>query len=111
MNSLMWYELNAGQEYIISHNNKLCKGTFLKRESWTGSRFTPPEERTRGWYYQVTMWYTIFSINGINEFFFEDDLYYDLNKIRDNANKARNQMEWRALDKILKGLVNEHFQW
>jgi hypothetical protein len=106
----MWYELNTGQEYIISHNNKLCKGTFLKRESWTGSRFTPPEEG-RGWYYQVTMWYTIFSINGINEFFFEDDLYYDLNKIRDNANKARNQMEWRALDKILKGLVNEHFQW
>jgi len=111
MNPLMWHELSTGREYIISHHNKLYKGTFLKRESYTGSRFIPPEDSRRGWYHQVTTWYTIFSINGINKFFFEEDLYYDLNKIRDNANKARNQMESRALDKILKSLVNENFQW
>ena len=39
------------------------------------------------------------------------DNVYDLDKIKENAKKAKEQMEKRALDIILKGLVNEHFQW
>jgi hypothetical protein len=39
------------------------------------------------------------------------DNVYDLDKIKDNAKKAKEQMEKRALDIVLKGLVNEHFQW
>ena len=40
-----------------------------------------------------------------------NDIVYDLDKIKDNAKKAKEQMEKRALDIVLKGLVNEHFQW
>lgn len=36
--------------------------------------------------------------------------YYDVHKIN-NAKKARYDMEKRALDIILKRLVNEHFEW
>jgi hypothetical protein len=43
--------------------------------------------------------------------FFEEDYYYDPEKIRDNAQQAREKMEQRSLNIILKRLVNEHFEW
>uniref|UniRef100_A0A6C0D239 Uncharacterized protein n=1 Tax=viral metagenome TaxID=1070528 RepID=A0A6C0D239_9ZZZZ len=42
--------------------------------------------------------------------FYEDDYYYD-QEIIENAQKAREQMEHRALNIILKKLINEEFQW
>lgn len=39
------------------------------------------------------------------------DIYYDWDKIRDDARKARYAFEQRALNQILKRLVNEEFQW
>jgi hypothetical protein len=44
-------------------------------------------------------------------FFTSTDTFYDLEEIRDNGKKARQTMEQRSLDIILKRLVNEHFQW
>ena len=35
----------------------------------------------------------------------------NIHNIKENARKAKQQMETRALDKILKGLVNDEFQW
>ena len=43
--------------------------------------------------------------------FFEEDYYYDPEKIRENAQIAKQSMEQRSLDIILKKLVNEHFEW
>lgn len=43
--------------------------------------------------------------------FFEEDYYYDPEKIRENATLAKQSMEQRALDMILKKIVNEHFEW
>ncbi len=37
--------------------------------------------------------------------------YYDLEEIKINAKKARQNMEKRALDLVLKRLVNKHFEW
>ena len=37
--------------------------------------------------------------------------YYDREKVRENAQKAREQMETRTVNMILKRLVNEEFQW
>lgn len=37
--------------------------------------------------------------------------FYDLEEIRDNAKKAKENMEKRALNIILKRLVNENFEW
>ena len=47
--------------------------------------------------------------------FTECDYYYDVKEfkceIKRIAEKARQQMEQRAVNMILKKLVNEHFQW
>jgi len=39
------------------------------------------------------------------------DIFYDLEEIREKSQKARQQMEQRSLNIILKKLVNEEFQW
>lgn len=120
--ALLWHELRAGNEYVIVHKknkmnliqlNKIYKGTFIERIPSTGSRVIPIEKRVlfEQWYEIVTIWYSVFSINNDIKYFCQDDTYYDLNKIRENANKAREQMEKRALNKILKELVNETFEW
>ena len=44
-------------------------------------------------------------------FFNPTDTFYDLEEIRENGKNARQSMEKRALDIILKRLVNENFQW
>lgn len=57
----------------------------------------------------------IFDRNDVNELgvllLHQRNTFYDLEEIKNNAKRARQQMEQRALNKILKGLVNEHFQW
>jgi hypothetical protein len=44
-------------------------------------------------------------------YFSREYTFYDIEEIIDNGKKARQTMEQRALDMILKGLVNEQFQW
>ena len=43
--------------------------------------------------------------------FFEEDYYYDPEKIKKNSHLAKQSMEHRALNMILKRIVNEHFEW
>jgi hypothetical protein len=38
-------------------------------------------------------------------------IFHDLEKVKDNREKAIQNMEKRSLDIILKRLINEHFQW
>ena len=42
---------------------------------------------------------------------FPADIVYDLEEIRENGKKATLAMEQRALNIILKRLVNENFEW
>ena len=46
-----------------------------------------------------------------NAVFTPNDIVYDLEEIKKNGTKARQDMEQRALDKILKKIVNENFHW
>lgn len=39
------------------------------------------------------------------------DIYYDVEKVRKNAQRAIQTMEQRTLNMILKRLVNEEFYW
>ena len=39
------------------------------------------------------------------------EIYYEVNKIKENATKARQKMEKRAVDMILKSILNEDFIW
>jgi hypothetical protein len=57
---------------------------------------------------------TLFGIpNKKSEFsFFSKEFdFYDIQEIRDNAIKAKQQMEQRSLLLILKRLINEDFVW
>jgi len=115
--ALKWNQLSTGREYIILHDEnihdkKMYKGTFIERHSSRGSRLIPVNKRRYGEKYEtVISWYSLFSINGTTKYFFESDTYYDLTQIREKAKKARQKMELRALEKILKLVVNEEFQW
>jgi hypothetical protein len=40
-----------------------------------------------------------------------NDNVYDLDKIKQDSKKAKESFEKRALNIILKRLVNEHFEW
>lgn len=41
----------------------------------------------------------------------KSNLFYDFEKIRDNSKRARQQMEHRSVNMILKKLVNDDFEW
>lgn len=94
-----WDDLVLGKEYIIKKDGVIYKGqfymyyrkTFDDNEPLTFDNVTPnPENKNQVDFYQC------------NE-------YYD--EIRYNARKARDSFEQRALNQILKRVVNEEFQW
>lgn len=41
----------------------------------------------------------------------KNHIIYDLDKIKQASKRAKESFEKRTLDKILKILVNEHFEW
>jgi len=43
--------------------------------------------------------------------FLHHNNFYDIEEIREKGRKAREAMEERALDKLLKKIVNENFEW
>lgn len=43
--------------------------------------------------------------------FGKTELYYEVDKIKENATKAKQNMEKRALDKVLSMILNEDFVW
>ena len=43
--------------------------------------------------------------------FMHRDHFYDLEEIKEKSRMAKQAMEKRALDKILKNIVNENFEW
>jgi hypothetical protein len=89
--SISPYRLKKGTQYIIQHNDtgKIYKGTFDFMTS-----------------------IMVIMKNGDKKIqFMYDDLFYDIEEIRENGQKARQAMEKRSLDKILKKLVNENFEW
>ena len=44
-------------------------------------------------------------------YFSREYTFYDVEEIRKNGKKSRQTMEKRALDIILKRVINENFQW
>jgi hypothetical protein len=52
-----------------------------------------------------------FRHNSLSYYWTDDNEFYDVEKIKYNAQQAIQTMEQRALDMILKRLVNEHFEW
>jgi len=105
--------LTFGKIYVAETRNKnIYIGTY------TG--FVRDPQHGYVMYYildNVTNYYSFGSKKNKSEkiksdvFFSSTDTFYDLEEIRENGEKARQSMEQRSLDIILKRLVNEHFQW
>ena len=98
-----YYELIPERRYVIERNHKnieILEGVFVKLVSHTPTAVLMRCMRRK-------------SLPNVSHFGFcyESDMFYDIQEIRDNARKARQNMEQRALDKILKRIVNEEFKW
>ena len=94
-----FHELESGREYyILTSNGKKYKGIFddYKYSFMSGDR------DVYAWFYNETL--------GLY-YYTDDDEFYDVEYIRDNAKRAIQSMENRTLNMILKRLVNEEFQW
>jgi len=84
------YLLKKGREYIVINNNRNCRGTFIRLTCFT---------------------VLIKPIDNREQEFKHYDQFYDVEDIKFKANNARQNMEKRALDTILKKIVNENFEW
>jgi len=106
--SIHYTNLERKGIYVVKKENSIYKGTYFTQRPRT---FIFP--------YIILTHVTLIK-NGekhkIPDVLFDrEDTFYDgvkyINQIKDNARKARQQMESRALNKILKGIVNEEFKW
>ena len=94
-------QLESGREYYILHcDGYKCnkyKGMFdVYRYSYMSG-----DKYAYAWFYN----------NSLSYYYTPDDEFYDVQKIRENAQKAIQTMEQRTLNIILKRLVNDEFQW
>ena len=108
LTSIHYTNLERKRIYIVKKENRIYKGTYFTQS-----------QRTFIFPYIILTHVTVI-MNGqkykISDVLFDrQDIFYDgvtyMNKIKDNARKAKEQMETRALDRILKRLINEEFQW
>ena len=85
------HRLKKGKQYIIKHHDtgKIYRGTFDFMTS-----------------------IMVIMKNGDKKIqFMYDDYFYDVEDIKEKGRKAKQAMEQRALNKILKKIVNENFEW
>jgi len=112
-------QYHCKREYIIItfDTNQIFRGIFddwdtideIDEEHYTTYYHMP----NRVYCNSFTNYY--FTCNNKKYMFNDCDHYYEvdlfISGIKRNAENAREQMEKRALDKILKKVVNEDFQW
>ena len=103
----------------IHYTNLERKGKYIVETSngiYAGQYFTQPQYT----FPYIVLTFVTCRKNGtlckLREAIFDkQDTFYDaeeyIHKIKEQAREAKEQMESRALDKILKSVVNEEFQW
>lgn len=97
-------KLQPGKEYYIQTYEDIYFKGMIFEDYQTSFELA----RSVDFYTDIHM---IFTRGTYYYLFREQDSYYDAEKIRDNAEEARKQMEQRALNMILKRVVNEMFEW
>jgi hypothetical protein len=106
LRSIHYTNLERKGKYIVKTENGIYKGQY----------FTQPQ------YYfpYIVLTFVTCKKNGtlysLSEAIFDkQDTFYNaeeyITQIKKKAFEAREQMELRALNKILKGVVNDEFQW
>ena len=100
---IKFWNLEPGREYFIQRDDELYKS---KSKLIFSSLHGPRHFHDFGT--SESVW---FIKRGLHIEFERDDTFYDAEEIREKAQKSRQQMECRALNKILKQIVNETFEW
>ena len=102
--------MTVGKIYGVESKTRLCIGTYI------GRVFDDEEDYILKDVIQKNKPFVSYIVRKPrkikpNAVFTPNDIVYDLEEIKENGQKARQDMEQRALDKILKHLVNETFEW
>jgi hypothetical protein len=92
------------KKYIVHTPNGIYKGLYLTQPQFSGQ------------FPYIVLKFVTKNGNKIPEAIFDrQDIFYHAEEyetyIKKKANQAREQMELRALDKILKQVVNDDFKW
>ena len=101
----------AGREYVII--TKTLKNHTFYVEKYTGKCDGAYAGGIDWLFFDIARVKTPYDVKPLR-IFTKWDEYIELtemNKISKKSIKARQQMEKRSLDMVLKRLVNEHFEW
>jgi hypothetical protein len=98
---IKFWNLEPGREYFIQRHDQLYKHKLVFNSLHGPSNFHDFGSSESAWFIH----------RGFNIEFDRDDKFYDAEEIREKAQKARQQMEHRSVNIILKKLVNEEFEW
>jgi hypothetical protein len=103
-------KMRLGKIYAVESRTRLCIGTYI------GRVFDDEEDYILKDVIQKNKPFVSYIMRKPrkikpNAVFTPNDILYDLEEIKENGQKARQDMEKRALDAVLKRLVNETFEW
>ena len=103
MKPVSFWNLEPGREYFIqsNHHFELYKHKLIFSSLHGPSHFHDFGSSESAWFLH----------RGFHIEFERDDIFYDAEIIREKSQLAKQSMEQRALDMILKRVVNEHFEW
>jgi hypothetical protein len=103
---ISYRQLVTGKEYYI----KSYEGLYFKGMKFHDYQTSIGDLTRDALNYHINL-NMIFIRNTYFYLFHEKDYYYDPEIIREKAQLARQCMEQRSLNMILKRVVNEEFQW
>ena len=101
----------VGNEYVII--TKTLKHNTFHIEKYTGKCEGAYAGGIDWLFFDVARVNTPYYVKPVKIFTIWDEYIEitEMNKISKKGKKARQQMEKRSLDMVLKRLVNEHFEW
>ena len=102
--------MTVGKTYAVETRNRLCIGTYIGRVFDDDDDYILKDVIQKN---KPFVSYFMCKPRKIKHtsVFTPNDTVYDLEEIVENGKKAREAMEQRALNIVLKRLVNETFEW
>lgn len=109
MEATQYEELISGKVYYIYQPNtkyfkhSYYRGTFIKKIKFGNFEYLLS-------YFEDVSFLKPLEYLGVGNFG-KMEIYFEVNKMKENAKKARQQMEKRAIDIVLKSILGEDFVW
>jgi hypothetical protein len=106
-------KMTVGKIYAVESRTRLCIGTYIGRVFDDEEDYILKDVVQKNKSKNHLVSYIMRNPRKIkpNAVFTPNDTVYDLEEIKEKGQKARHDMEHRALNIVLKRLVNETFEW